>query len=65
MFVRAKKQMKLYEKTEEFKNLTDNNADKNDEESIFFNDLDKEWELVNAAISNLNDKYRENLTMLE
>lgn len=57
--------MKLYEKTEEFKNLTDNNADKNDEESIFFNDLDKEWELVNAAISNLNDKYRENLTMLE
>lgn len=65
MFVRAKKQMKMYEKTEEFKNLTENNAGKNDEESLSFNDLDKEWELVNAAISNLNDKYRENLTMLE
>ena len=32
---------------------------------LSFNDLDKEWELVNTALSNLGDKYRENLSFLQ
>ena len=32
---------------------------------LSFNDLDKEWEMVNTALSNLSDKYRENLSFLQ
>ena len=32
---------------------------------LSFNDLDKEWEMENTALSNLSDKYRENLSFLQ
>lgn len=39
--------------------------DAKSEDPLTFNDLDKEWELVNTALAGLNDKYRENLSFLQ
>ena len=39
--------------------------DAKSEDPLSFNDLDREWELVNTALAGLNDKYRENLDFLQ
>lgn len=57
--------MEMFKKTAEFKILENSKEESNAEDPLAFNDLDKEWDLVNAAISNLNDKYKENMAFLD
>jgi hypothetical protein len=68
-FLRAEQELNKLEQSRHNINYDNvENLKKNEEimeDPLSFNDLDKEWELMNTALSNLNDKYRENLSFLQ
>ena len=51
------------------KKIDDNNElqgiESNNNDILAFTDLDKEWEMINIALADINDKYRSNLDLLQ